>query len=342
MTGPAIGRGAGKVILLGEHAVVYGYPALAAALPGGVELTASWQVAPAQPAAPAALAAPADPWRMRVELPQWQLSLDTGAEPAHPVARALAALWRELGPAAPASPPASQVPPGAAVELALRGQASIWPSAGLGSSAAFTVAAARALAALAAAALDDDAAARAADAAERVFHGKPSGLDVALATAGGAGVFERGRGLTPLHLPPLGLVIGHSGAPRSTADMVARVAERTGGARSDARLVALGAAVERGVRAVAAGDLSALGAAMDAAHHQLAELGVSSPRLDEMCQAARAAGALGAKLTGAGGGGCAIALVPSVSCAEAERVLRAWSELGLATRAVALGAGAPG
>lgn len=310
MSTEVVGIGHGKVILLGEHSVVYGYPALAAALPAGLVLRAR--------AAPGARG-------HTLEVPQWQLSLDTSAEPEHPVAQALAAIAAALSPV-PLAP------------ARLLGEAGIWAGAGLGSSAALTVAAARALAALAGLPLDEEQVRAAAGAGERVFHGKPSGLDVALATSGGAGVFDRVRGLRPLALPRLCLILGHSGAPRSTAAMVSRVAERTGGDRDDVRLVALGAATEQGLAAVARADLSGLGAAMDRAHGALCELGVSTTALDELCRTARAAGALGAKLTGAGGGGTAIALVPPDEGSVADAVMGAWQALGREVRRVQLGA----
>jgi mevalonate kinase len=298
--------GFAKVILLGEHAVVYDYRALAAALPCGVSLRA-------------------EAGALALEVPQWQLRVEAAASPEHPVAQALQAISRSLAEAAGAT---------AAPAARLCGEASVWAGAGLGSSAAMTVAVARTLAEWAGWSLGDAAIAEAASAGERVFHGTPSGLDVALATGGGAGVFRRGHGLLPMALPAMTLVLGHSGGPRSTAAMVAKVAAATGGDREDARLRGLAEAAELGIAAGA--DLPALGRQMTRAHRLLGELGVSTPRLDEMCAVAQAAGALGAKLTGAGGGGCAIALVGDRRGAAVEE---AWQQLGLSTRVEHLGGG---
>ncbi len=284
-------RALGKVILLGEHAVVHGHPALAGAIDRGVRLTAT-----------------DGPLRLRIA--SW--GLDVAAGDDHPVARALAAVAAALG----------------VTRGALDGDADLPAAAGLGSSAATTVAVARALAALAGTAPSPDALADAANAGERCFHGNPSGVDVALALRGGLGVYRRGAGLAPLAAAPLPLVVGLSGEPRSTAAMVARVAEALAAApaRAGDQLAALGAAATEGAAIVtsAAPDLARLGALFTAAHRTLAALGVSSPGLDALVEAALGAGALGAKLTGAGGGGAVIALAPG----RQDEVLAAWRAAG--------------
>ena len=77
-------------------------------------------------------------------------------------------------------------------------------------------------------------------------------------------------------------------------------------------------------RVVADGDVLALGPLMERNHSLLQEMGVSSPALDRLCQAARQAGALGAKLSGGGRGGNMIALVqPDAAQQMAEALLRA-------------------
>src|SRR5262249_51258133 len=127
-------------------------------------------------------------------------------------------------------------------------------------------------------------------------------------------------------LSPLRVLVGPSGAPRSTAAMIERVAEATAERADDARLHELGALTDAGTAALLAADLPALGVAMNRAHDLLADLGVSTPQLDALCEAARTAGAAGAKLTGAGGGGAVIAI------AERDRepaILAAWKRAGV-------------
>lgn len=291
--------GWGKIILLGEHAVVYGYPALAAALDRGVTIdaiptpaggplrldVAAWNVAVALN--PGVMEAPRSVGRGTSEpLP--------GEE--HPVGRALSAIADTLGVGRPA--------------LSLVGDAQIPAGAGLGSSAAMAVAIARALLGHAKRPADLEIVTRAAGASEAVLHGRQSGVDVALATAGGIGVYRRSTGLRKISIPPLRVLVAPSGSPRSTAQMVDRVAQATSAAADDARLAELGALTDTGTTALLAKNLAAVGAAMNRAHAVLAGLGVSTDQLDSLCEAARATGAHGAKLTGAGGGGAVVALAP--------------------------------
>jgi mevalonate kinase len=284
--------GLGKIILLGEHAVVYGYPALAAALDRGVRVDA--------------VPTPAG-GTLRVEIPAWNLKIH--ADDDGSFAQGLSAIAETVEIGRPA--------------LTLIGDAQIPPGAGLGASAAFAVAIARALLGYAKKPADVQAVTAAASASERLMHGRPSGVDVALAIAGGIGVFRKSAGLQPFACGPLRVIVGPSGSPRSTAAMVARVATAISGAGEDARLHELGALTDAGTVALKAGKLDELGAAMERAHALLAGLGVSTPLLDGLCELARKNGAYGAKLTGAGGGGAVIAIAPR----EREQdVLAAWKK----------------
>src|SRR5262249_53419670 len=141
------------------------------------------------------------------------------------------------------------------------------------------------------------------------------------------GVFQSITRMTPLHAAvPLRVLVGITGASRSTAAMVARVAEATCARAEDSRLSEIGALTDAGAAALRSGDLPALGAAMNRAHDVLAGLCVSTPQLDALCGAARVAGAHGSKLTGAGGGGAVIAIAPRD---RESAVLTAWRHAGV-------------
>jgi mevalonate kinase len=92
-------------------------------------------------------------------------------------------------------------------------------------------------------------------------------------------------------------------------------------ARYEARFDAIGALVVQARATLAAGDLGALGALLDENHMLLQRIGVSSTKLNRLVGAARAAGALGAKLSGAGWGGVMIALVAPPTLQHVEQAL---------------------
>jgi mevalonate kinase len=205
-------------------------------------------------------------------------------------------------------------------------EASMPPGGGLGCSAAIGVAIARAL--------DPHASQRAtldrAMAWERVFHGNPSGVDAAVAAQGGCILFRKGEPVEPIRARgALQLCIGHTGIASSTKTMVEAVAsarQRVEGA-VDRSFEAIRSLVHAARSAIEGGDRVALGHLMDRNQALLASLSVSTPAIEQMCDLARRAGALGAKLTGAGGGGSVVALVASTSVADA--VLDAWKGEGL-------------
>jgi mevalonate kinase len=286
---PTLGRafGHGKVILLGEHAVVYDQPALAAGLSLGIWATATDGTG-------------------QLWAPAWRLAVRAGD--GTPIGEALLAILRRMG--------------ADGVDVHVEGD--LPTRAGLGSSAALAFAVARAIANVRGG--SPDLVLAAAHDAETVFHGTPSGIDLAVASSGGVGRFQRGSGwhCVPV-LQRITLCVGLSGRQRDTrtqVDAVRLLRERTPAVGTV--IAAMGALTVAGERALALGDVDELGRLFDIAHGLLAALRVSSAELDALVHAARAAGAIGAKLTGAGGGGAVIALAPG----HEQDVLRRWREAG--------------
>ncbi len=302
----ATGVGRGKVILLGEHAVVHGCPALAAAIDRGASATAR--------AGDARLSI--EPWGVTVP-----------RSDALPLARAFDALLTAMD----------------ARDVEVDVTVSLPGGAGLGSSAAIGVAVLRAIDALHGTTRSQASAEALALTWERVFHGNPSGVDTAMALAGGVAVYLRNPAPDVPRLrmvkpkSPFRLVIGESGEGASTKEMVDEVARQLARApeRTQKTFDAIEALVKNAELALIDGDLRAVGQLFDMNQLLLASLMVSTSLLEEMCAAARGAGALGAKLTGGGGGGCMIALVDSDERARA--VEAAIAALGRPARTILAG-----
>lgn len=183
--------------------------------------------------------------------------------------------------------------------------------AGLGSSAAVVTATAAAVGALFGLALSKEDIFQVAFEAEKVVHGTPSGVDPAISTFGGTLLFQMDTGFKPLDIKTdIPLIIGDTGVERSTRIQVEKVKRNV---ESFPRIVepimkSAREIVLRAVDALKEDDFETLGALMNMNHALLYALGVSDESLEWLINAARKAGSLGAKLTGAGGGGCMIAL----------------------------------
>jgi mevalonate kinase len=269
----------GKVILVGEHAVVHGTPAIALGV--GTAARASVRAAA----------------QSSLRLGARDVVLEPGAslESLGPEQRAYGALLSALG----------------ASNIAAEVQLCLPAGVGLGASAALAVALARATARASGASDDAARVLGAAQAWENVFHGNASGIDAAAAYHGGCLLFTRASGSQPLApAEPFHFVVAVAGPAASTRLMVDGVAElqRREPTRVAAILERIARIVEQARDALAAGARARLGGLMNDNHELLQALGVSTPELDRACDWARAAGALGAKLTGGGGGGCVLAL----------------------------------
>ncbi len=296
------GRACGKVILFGEHSVVYGGPAIAIGIDRGASARAS------EPETSTS--------RLRVR--DWKVEV-VANDPEQDLGMAFGALLAASNLTRP---------------IDVEAQTELPPGAGLGCSAALGVAIARALDPIASI---DTIVLRGA-AWERIFHGNPSGVDTAAAARGGAIAFRRGHEVERIPLrTSFTLAIGHSGLASSTRSMVESVARQRERRPEivEKTFDAIGSIVSNGRLALEANDLPAVGKLMDMNQMLLSGLMLSTPEIEQLCAIARHEGSHGAKLTGAGGGGCVVALVSSASAGE--RITAAWRRAGFKAFATSVG-----
>ncbi|HMF32718.1 MAG TPA: mevalonate kinase, partial [Candidatus Lokiarchaeia archaeon] len=159
---------------------------------------------------------------------------------------------------------------------------------------------------------------------EKSYHATPSGIDNTLCVLGGILFYQEGNA-TPL--PPFAgdnFLVINSGIPRKTRDMVDAVRRfKENDPDIFGNIIAeLGEIAMSGKEAIIAGDVAALGTLMTRDHELLRQLGVSHANLESIVEACLSEGALGAKLTGAGGGGYAIALVTDEILPQLEEKLQ--------------------
>jgi mevalonate kinase len=288
----------GKVILFGEHAVVYERPAIAVPV---TQVRASATLWPASPGAGLTLVA-SDLKR--------RFTLATAPED-EPLAAAARLTLAHLCAAEP--------------DATLTISSTIPIASGLGSGAAVSTALVRALAAFLGHTLEPAEVSALVFEVEKIHHGTPSGIDNTVVAYEQPIYFVRGQPVERLAVgEPFTLLIGDTGKPSPTGKVVERVrrARKRDPARHDALFDQIGDIADEARRAIEGGDVDAMGPLMDENHELLIELGVSSPQLDELVEAARFAGAIGAKLSGAGRGGNMIALVEDDVAEDVAEALR--------------------
>lgn len=294
------GHATAKFILIGEHAVVYGRPAIALPMPA-LAMRAD------------AIPAVGSLW---LDSEHFRGPLHHAPERLAPVRAALIATLSHLG-----------LPDSG---LLVRTESAIPIERGLGSSAAVSAAVVRSLFDLAGVTPSPEELFQLIQVSERVAHGTPSGLDAHTVTASGPLRFEHGVA-TPLPFALDATFIladtGVRGQTRSAIADLARLRERRGD-WVEANFDRITELTDASARAIADNDAPLLGDHLSEAHRILSQLEVSSPELDTLVRAAQDSGALGAKLTGGGRGGCMVAVAPTTQ--DALRVASALSQAGAA------------
>ncbi|MCU0474641.1 MAG: mevalonate kinase [Anaerolineae bacterium] len=287
----------GKVILLGEHAVVYGQPALAVPVTS-VSVTVTVTPAP----------------DLVIEAPDLALTLtaqDEANHLDHPLFQMVHRVAQRFGHLLP--------------RQRFRITSTIPFASGLGSGAAVSAALGRAAAQALGQRLSDDELNAMVYDIERIHHGTPSGIDNTVIVYQKPVYFIRGQGAVPFEVGvPFTILIADTGQTALTRESVGDVRHLMESApdRYQPIVQRIGQVVESARAAIALGQHAQLGALMDENHALLDQLTVSSPQLDRLVTAARQAGALGAKLSGGGRGGNMIALVTPDSSAHIADALR--------------------
>lgn len=298
----------GKIILFGEHAVVYGRPALAVPV---TQVHAQVEVMDSSVAG------------IWIDAPGIALQGEISTLPAgHALRTVIESVFRTLNISAP--------PP-----LQIRVTSIIPVASGLGSGAAVSVALIRALSSFLAHPLPDEQVNTLAYEAEKLHHGTPSGIDNTVITYAKPVYFIRqppsparraagGEVQTFNVARPFTLLIADTGIPAPTRESVGDVRKLWQAEQSkwEAVFDEVGKIVEAAKNAIESGKTHALGPLMDKNHALLQEMTVSSPELDRLVLAARESGALGAKLSGGGRGGNMLALVTPQSAETVASALR--------------------
>lgn len=285
----AIGRATGKIILMGEHAVVYGEPSLAIPFP-----KATIQTTVTQSTGPITIDCIYHTGLL-TDVPERLSNLLTVVEIS------LKALKREMK------------------DFSLKIESSIPAERGMGSSAAVAVATVRALFNYFEQELPHEQLLELVNVSEVIAHGNPSGLDAAMTSGEQPLYYIKGKPFVPFSLSvDAYLIVGDTGIKGQTREAVGSIAAlmKENPEETMEDIHQLGNLADQAKTAIEQNNPIDLGSYMHQAHLLLDKLGVSNEQLNQLVDAALANGALGAKLTGGGRGGCMIALADSETSAQ--------------------------
>lgn len=277
-----VGKAHSKIIWMGEHSVVYGYPAIAIPLQG---IEVECRIYPADE----------------------KIHFDYYDTLSTAVYAALEYLNHT----------------DVAISYDIRSE--IPQKRGMGSSAAVSIAAIRAVFDYFEQSIDMETLEILVNKAEIIAHSNPSGLDAKICLSDKAITFIRNIGFSTLDLDlDAYLVIADTGIYGNTREAVEKVAQAE--EANLPHLAALGDLTEMVQKAIQDKSISEIGPLMTKAHSHLQAIGVSIEKADQLVQISLENGALGAKMSGGGLGGCIIALAQTK--AQAEKISKALTEGG--------------
>jgi mevalonate kinase len=273
------GQAWGKTIFFGEHFVVHGLPAIVSALDKyievKIELADKFEIVDNAPRFPSV---PKITWEM-------------GKKPIRAILDHLRINEK--------------------FKITLSGNLPI-PNGGIGSSAASAVALARAINEMFQLNLSEQEISNTAFQGEKICHGNPSGIDNTAATFGGVFLFEQGK-ITPIQLKkPIDIILVESGKKTNAKKAIEALKELKENEPDFVEEIfgKYKKLIKKAHQAFIDYDLEQIGSLMNKNHELLKELTLSCDELEDVVKIARDAGALGAKLTGSGRGGLALALTP--------------------------------
>ncbi|MCZ2122361.1 MAG: mevalonate kinase [Anaerolineales bacterium] len=287
----------GKIILFGEHAVVYNRPALAVPVN---QVCVDVEVLDSDSAG------------VFIDAPMVNLQDELQTlPPDHAIGSVILNLFQRLNISAPPA-------------IKIKIISSIPVAAGLGSGAAVSVALIRALSAYLSHPLPDEQVNDLVFEIEKLHHGTPSGIDNTVVTFNKPVYFIKGQPIETFKTgKPFTIVIGDTGIPAPTKESVGDVRRlwiRNNNAFENIfNEIAQISLIAR--RSIESGKPELLGELMNQNHELLQQLTVSSPELDRLIESACQAGALGAKLSGGGRGGNMIALVEKETAENVSQAL---------------------
>ncbi|HEO8419748.1 TPA: mevalonate kinase [Yersinia enterocolitica] len=298
----AVGRAHSKLILIGEHSVVYGQPAIAFPFKQ-IEVKVTVKSIGGN--------------TIHIESPFYQGPIEQIPEKMEGIGDCVIQTLKVL----------EQRSLGLKIQIA----SSIPIGRGLGSSAAIAIALVRGLFAFFNQKLQHSQLIALVERAEKFAHGTPSGIDMMAASSANPIWFQKQQEVESVKIgAPFHLVVADSGRVGDTYSAVKSIRDKyeMKPEKIEESITLLGKWTEEVRLGLAVGDYQKVGEKLNLAHHHLALLGVSDEGLDYLVDTARAAGAIGAKLTGGGRGGCILALVENETIGK--KVAEALIEAGAA------------